>query len=122
MMSLEGRLAALEQQFDTDTAMSAQTQRADALDRIFKALRAALPGDVLQSVPSADGFSRRVVCDSRYRTHPDYLGECHDRIAAGSATDDDRRVLASMPASDLEFIGRTAEDMISIIVKIERAF
>lgn len=122
MIQLEKRLAALEAQYQADADKAATSEKESAMRRIFKALRDALLGDLGTSVLAENGLSRRAVYPRNFRTHADYLGEVHDRIIVGLATDDDRRVLACMPADDLALVKSTPQEMIALMVEIERAF
>lgn len=92
MLSIKRRVEALENYAGMNGSADADPERRAAFERISGALRGALPGASFGALIMA----------------------MHRRMHDAMMTDDDRRVLAALPADDLEVAGLTPEGVVEL--------
>jgi hypothetical protein len=106
MPSLKDRVAALEVHADAGSNRAHDA----AYDRIFAALRKALPvvpttGRAISVYQAGDSFEELITA-------------MHARMQAGALTDDDKRVLALLPAEDMALTNSSPENIVEVLARL----
>lgn len=121
MRTLETRILAIEAQRAVREELAPDLNK--AVRSIADALGKALPiVDALNAHRSEYGKYSALGANRNATTFEDHIRELHNRIMTGTMTDDDDRVLASLPVADLTTMGMTAAEMIELYVRAYNQF
>lgn len=114
MRSLKDRIAALEAGVGVAVGIDANPELRAAVERIFAALREALPiaPPICRQVDH--GTFHTVETVSAGASFQELVVGLHRRMHAAAMTDDDRRVLAALPTDDLKVAGMTPEGVVEL--------
>lgn len=114
MPSLKDRIAALEASAGVPAGVDADPVRRAAVERIFAALREALP-IVPPTCRQVDhGTFHTVETVSAGASFQELMVGLHRRMHDAMMTADDRRILAALPTDDLELVGMTPEGVVDL--------
>lgn len=117
--ALSRRVGAIER--DSSGGLQTAKERAfeAAFMRLSDALRTALPlSPAVGRREDTGPATYKWVTDIPAVEFDALVTAMHARIVANAQTDEDRRVLASMPAADLQLIGETAVSFVAIYARI----
>jgi hypothetical protein len=118
MATLEQRLAKLEA-IRTRRSIEDDPPPA-AVGRLMDALRKALPDDAYEYEERE--WSRLVIRPPGWKSHDDKLCALAARIEAGELGEEDTMLLGSLPPDDLECLGMTAPELVTMLERFEAMY
>lgn len=118
MPNLKDRIAALEASAGIPAGIDADPVRRAAVERVFAALRASLQVAPPTYRQVDHGTFHTVETVSAGSSFQELVVGLHRRMQADAMTDDDRRLLAALPADDLEIAGMTPEGVVELFGRL----